>query len=358
MARFHELAVGEIRRETDECVSVRLLVPEALKAAFAYRPGQHLILRTRQGDEELRRTYSICSAVNDPELRICVKAQPQGRFSGWINRELAVGARIEVMPPAGRFFVPLDAQAERLFVAFCAGSGITPIFSILRSTLEGEPKSRFILIYGSRTTPSIIFREELEDLKNRYLTRLSVYHILSREPQELPLLDGRIDAEKVRAFCRNIAPPGSVAAWFLCGPAPMIGEVARTLGELGVSPPTIHFEYFTPEGNEPRPRLGARGVTPSTDDCRVAVQLDGKRQEFGYRATMPSILDGARSVGIDAPYSCKAGVCSTCRAKVVEGRVEMRVNYALEPWEVEAGFVLTCQSVPASPRVVVDYDAS
>lgn len=359
MARFHELEIADVRRETDECVSVRFRLPEDLKPVFAYRQGQHLILRTRLDGEELRRTYSICAGVQEEELRICVKEQPGGRLSTFVNRELKPGDRLEVMPPAGRFFVPLEPDSVRLYAAFCAGSGITPIISTVKTVLAGEPHSRFVLVYGSRSTGSIIFREELEDLKNRYLTRFSLYHVLSREAQELELLNGRIDADKVRAFCRAITPPALVDAWFLCGPAPMIGEAARTLEELGVDKRKIHFEYFTPEGNEPRPRLQAEAATAArTGICRAAVILEGRSRELDLPFDGPSILDAARSAGIDAPYSCKAGVCSTCRARVTEGRVEMAANYALEDWEVESGFVLTCQSRPLSERLVVDYDAS
>jgi ring-1,2-phenylacetyl-CoA epoxidase subunit PaaE len=360
MARFHDLEIAEVRRETDECVTVRFAVPEELRPVFAYQPGQHLILKAIVDGEELRRTYSICSGAEDRELRICVKQQPEGRFSTFANRLLRPGHTIAVMPPAGRFTLPsIEPGAERLYVAFCAGSGITPIFSIVKSALTAEPKSRFVLVYGSRTTSSIIFREELEDLKNRFLTRLSIYHVLSREAQELDLLNGRIDAGKVRAFCRSITPPAAVDAWFLCGPAPMIGEAARTLEEQGVDRRKIHFEYFTTEGNVPRPRIeGAPPAVAREGTSHVAVVVDGKRNAFDLPYGGASILDAARAAGVDAPYSCKAGVCSTCRAKVVAGKVDMAVNYALEDWEVEAGFVLTCQSRPLSPEVVVDYDAT
>jgi ring-1,2-phenylacetyl-CoA epoxidase subunit PaaE len=355
MARFHELEVVEIRRETDECVTIRFAVPPELAPVFAYQPGQHLILKTEIEGEELRRTYSICSAAQDKELRICVKQQPEGRFSRFANRLLEPGSRIEVMPPAGRFTLATDPDAERLYVAFCAGSGITPIYSIVKTALTAEPKSRFVLVYGSRNTSSIIFREELEDLKNRFLTRLSVYHVLSREPQDIELLNGRIDADKVRAFCRAATPPAAVDAWFLCGPAPMIGEAGRTLEEAGVDRKKIHFEYFTTEGNAPRPKLALSepGGRPE-GACHVTVVLEGKQNAFDLPFGGDDILDAARAAGIDAPYSCKAGVCSTCRAKVVAGKVDMATNYALEDWEVEAGFVLTCQSRPLTPEVVVD----
>jgi ring-1,2-phenylacetyl-CoA epoxidase subunit PaaE len=359
MARFYELEIAEVRRETEECVTVRFAVPEGLRPVFAYEPGQHLILKAQIGGEELRRTYSICSGVEDGELRICVKQQPGGRFSTFANQELAAGRRLQVMPPAGRFLVSLDPETAHTYAAFCAGSGITPIFSMVKSVLEAEPESHFILVYGSRTRDSIIFREELEDLKNRHLTRLSLYHVLSREPQELKLLSGRIDAARVRAFCRAVTRPEIVDAWFLCGPAPMIGEAARVLEGLGVDRKAIHFEYFTPEGNEPRPRRGPESpAAPLGGACRAAVIVDGRRIELDLPYGTSTILDAARAAGADAPFSCKAGLCSTCRAKIIEGKVDMAVNYALEDWEVEAGFVLTCQSRPLTARVVVDYDAS
>jgi ring-1,2-phenylacetyl-CoA epoxidase subunit PaaE len=358
MARFYPLEVGQVRQETADSVTVRLLVPEELRATFAYQPGQHLVVRARPGGEELRRTYSICSAPGDRELRICVKRQQDGRFSTWVNRHLKPGDRLEVTPPAGRFFAPLDPAAEGNYAAFCAGSGITPVFSIVRAALETGPRSRFVLVYGSRNTASIIFREELEDLKNRYMTRLSIYYVLSREPQELEILNGRIDAGKIRAFCRAMTPPASIDAWFLCGPAPMIGEAARTLEELGVQRQAIHFEYFTPEGNAPRPPAASRPAQASAAASRITVILDGRRQRFDMADMSLNLLDAARGAGIDAPFSCKAGVCSTCRARVVQGTVEMAVNYALEDWETEAGFVLTCQSRPLSDEIVIDYDAT
>ena len=361
MARFHELEIAEIRRETADAVTVRFALPDELKPEFAYRQGQHLILKAELDGEELRRTYSICSGVQDQELRICVKRQPGGRFSAFAHEVLQPGHRVLAMSPSGRFFVPLDPAAARSHMAFCAGSGITPIFSILKSVLAVEPRSHFTLVYGSRDTASIIFREELEDLKDRHLTRFALYHVLSREEQDLPILNGRIDAAKVRAFARAVIDPLSVDACYLCGPAPMIGEAARALEAEGVAKERIHFEYFTTQGNEPRPKLApetAPTAAPAAGACRVTAILDGRRTEFRMDRDGPSILDAARAAGADAPYACKAGVCSTCRARIAEGSARMETNWALEDWEVDAGFVLTCQSHPLTDRLVVDYDAS
>jgi ring-1,2-phenylacetyl-CoA epoxidase subunit PaaE len=361
MARFHELEVAEVRHETEDAVTVRFRLPDALRPEFAYRQGQHLILKATIDGEELRRTYSICSGVQEQELRICVKRQPGGRFSAFAHEVLKPGQRVLAMSPSGRFFTPLEAEAARSYVAFCAGSGITPIFSILKSVLALEPRSHFTLIYGSRDVASIIFREELEELKDRHLTRFALHHVLSREEQDLPILNGRIDAAKVRAFARAVVDPRAVDAFFLCGPAPMIGEAARALEELGVPRERIHFEYFTTLGNEPRPGLAPEAAprdVPAAGACRVTAILDGRRSEFLMEREGPSILDAARAAGTDAPYACKAGVCSTCRARITEGAARMATNYALEDWEVEAGFVLTCQSHPLTDRLVVDYDAS
>jgi ring-1,2-phenylacetyl-CoA epoxidase subunit PaaE len=357
VSRFHRLEVVEVRRETDECVSVRLDVPPDLRPVFAFAAGQHLILKARIGDEELRRTYSVCSPAGG-ELRIAVKRQPGGRFSAWVAEALAPGAAVEVMPPAGRFTVEPEPEAARLHVAFAAGSGITPVISILATLLEREPLSRFVLIYGNRTTASIIFREELEDLKNRHMTRLSLFHVLSGEPVDVPLLQGRIDPAKVRSLCAHAIDPAAVHAWYLCGPAPMIGELTATLQGLGVERHRIRFEYFTSEGNAPRQRVDAPApVSAAGRDSRVTVIADGRRVDFRLAFDGPSILDAALAAGADLPFACKGGVCGTCRAKVTAGAVDMRRNYALEPAEVEAGYVLTCQSVPVSDAVTVDYDA-
>ncbi|MFO1038660.1 MAG: 1,2-phenylacetyl-CoA epoxidase subunit PaaE [Geminicoccaceae bacterium] len=357
MSRFTPLRVAEIRPETDDCVAVRLDVLAEQAAAFAWTPGQHLILKAQVGGEELRRTYSICSASPADGLWIAVKRQPQGRFSGHVNADLKVGDVIEAMPPAGRFFVPLEPNAARTHVAIAAGSGITPVLAIVAATLASEPKSRFVLLYGNRTTASIIFREQLEDLKNRYMTRLSLHHVLSAEPQEIPLHDGRIDAAKIDLLCRHIVDPKTVDAWYLCGPAPMIGDVSSALEVQGVERRRIHFEYFTTEGNTPRQRMLGPAVVESVKDAAdVTVLVEGRRIDFKLPYNERSLLDAALDAGADLPFACKGGVCCTCRTKLVEGKVAMAANYALEDWELEQGFILACQARPLTDRVVVDYD--
>ena len=336
---FHPLTIRECRRETADTVSIAFDVPTDLADRFRFVQGQYLTLKTHIGDEEVRRSYSICSGVDEGELRVAVKKVDGGLFSTHANQSLAPGAVLEVMTPMGRFHTPIDPNAARTYVAFAAGSGITPVMSILKTVLAQEPKSRFVLVYGNRTVSSIIFREELEDLKNRYIGRLVIHHVLSREPEEAGLLGGRIDAA------------------FLCGPQPMVEEVRDALAACGTPPANIHVELFDTT-TAARPTVRKVATDTPTDAATIAILQDGKRKEFTLPYDGDSILDAAHRHGADLPYSCKSGVCCTCRAKVREGKVEMAENYSLEPWEVEAGYVLTCQSRPLTERVVIDFDAA
>ena len=359
MARFTPLRVTDLRHETVDCISVGLQPPAERAAYFRFLPGQHLVLRRTIGGEELRRTYSICSGIDDQELRIAVKRQPGGRFSSFVAEELRRGDLLDAMPPAGRFTLEPHPEKRRRIMAFAAGSGITPVISILRSILSGEPRSHVTLIYGSREISSIIFREQLEDLKNQHMTALSLLHVLSGESGEAEISHGRIDADKVRAVCRAMVPTDAIDAWLVCGPAPMIQTVTDTLLARGVEQGCIHFEYFTPRGNRPRPaRRAPEPGLPEGASTRLGVILDGQRSELHIAHADASILDAARRQGLDVPFSCTAGVCCTCRAKLIEGRVDMAANYALEEAEVEAGFILTCQARPLTEHIVVDYDHS
>ncbi|GBD42793.1 1,2-phenylacetyl-CoA epoxidase, subunit E [bacterium HR40] len=358
MARFHPLPVVEIRRETAECVSIALAVPEELKPAFRFRPGQHLVVRAVVDGAEVRRTYSLCSTPREDTLRIAVKRQPHGRFSGFANARLAVGDRLEAMPPTGRFAHTPDPGARRHYVAFAAGSGITPIFGILKAILEEEPHSRFTLFYGNRNTSSIIFREGLADLKDLYMERLALHHVLSAEVSEaLELFSGRIDAEKVRAWAGRLFQVSEVDRWFVCGPAPMIQTVSDALLALGVPAERILFEYFTAEGNRPRPVLEtAPRIETSGDRARITVILDGERHEFDMPFRAETVLEAARRFGLELPFSCRAGVCATCRARLVAGKVELLTNYALDERDLAAGDVLTCQARPLTAEVTLDFD--
>ena len=355
-ARFHPLAIQEIRPETPEAVSLAFAVPEDLREAYRFTPGQYLTLKTEHEGEEIRRSYSICSGLDDGELRVAVKRIPGGRFSGLLGEAIRPGHVLDVMTPMGRFGVEPDPAAARAYVGLACGSGITPILSILKSTLKREPRSRFFLFYGNRTTGSIIFREALEDLKDRFVERLSVFHVLSREAQDVPILNGRLDGEKISLLLRTVVPASSVDHVFVCGPGTMLDDAEAALKALGVPDERMHFERFTPaEGGAGRPVPRPPVAPDAAPKATAEIILDGVRHAFPV-AEGEAIVDAALRAGLDLPYSCKGGMCCTCRAKVVEGEVEMIQNYSLEPWEIAAGYALTCQSLPKTPRVVVDYD--
>ncbi len=357
---FHPLTIKDCRRETDDTVSIAFDVPPALAERFRFLQGQHLTLKATIAGEEVRRSYSICSGVGEGELRVAIKRVEGGLFSGYANSALAAGTTLDVMTPMGRFHIPVAPDEARSYLAVAAGSGITPVMSIVKTVLAAEPKSRVLLVYGNRTVSSIIFREELEDLKNRYLDRLSIHHVLSREPDEAGLLAGRIGAGLVQDLVADrLLDPTLVDAAFLCGPQPMVEEVRDALRQAAVPADRIHVELFgtaTPAVRPPRP--AAADIHDATETARVSVLLDGKRRDFTLAYDGDSILDAAHRHGADLPYSCKSGVCCTCRAKLREGKVEMAENYSLEPWEVEAGYILTCQSRPLTETVVIDFDAA
>ncbi len=357
MSRFHELTIADVRQETRDTVSIRFEVPEELRDTYRYEPGQHVALRTWIDGEEVMRTYSICTGVQDEELRVAVKQQPHGRFSSFANGALNAGDRLEVMPPAGHFNVPFETGNAKHYLAFAAGSGITPIMSLARTALATEPESRFTLVYGNRATPSVIFREALEDLKNTYMGRFNLIHVMSRERTDIELFHGRIDADKCHALFQHWIDLEDVDEAFICGPEPMIHGVSAALEEHGMPKARIHFELFTQPGEAKR-RHEARVQDLQADHStsEIAVRVDGQETLFELPRNTDSVLDGGLAAGADLPFSCKGGVCSTCRARVIEGEVEMDVNYALEDYEVEAGYVLTCQSYPVTDRVVLDYD--
>ncbi len=365
MARFHELTLADVRRETADSVSLAFDVPERDRAAFAFVPGQYLTLRAEIDGHDVRRSYSICSGVNDGELRVAIKRVDGGAFSSFANDDLKPGDRLGVMPPDGRFLAPLDANHARSYVGFAAGSGITPVLAILKSVLEVEPQSSFTLFLGNRDSESIMFRDMLEDLKNRYPGRFSLTHVLSREAREASLLNGRIDAEKCRTILRALINPGAVDGFYLCGPEQMIAELRETLQSAGVPAERIHFELFTPSSDAAaaaaatrRARQARLAQSPDVSgDAKVTVILDGASTTLNVPRDGDSILEAALRHRPDMPYACKGGMCCTCRARVVEGEVEMDINYTLAPDELARGFVLTCQAHPVTDKVVLDYDA-
>jgi ring-1,2-phenylacetyl-CoA epoxidase subunit PaaE len=356
MARFLPLKVTDVRRETRDAVVLTLAPRDEDRALFGFTQGQYLTFRRSFDGEELRRSYSICAGVDDGCLQVGIKRVDGGAFSTWVNENLAPGDEIEAMPPMGKFSMPLDPDAARHYVGFAAGSGITPVLSIVKTVLRREPKSRFTLVYANRQISSIMFREELEDLKNLYLGRFSVLHVLESEAQEIDLFTGRIDAAKMTALFDRWIDPRSVDAAFICGPEPMMLTVAQSLRDHGMRDDQIRFELFA--SSQPG-RAKARPVSKTTEageGTQATVTLDGATRSFSMPREGQTILDAAIASNMDAPYSCKAGVCSTCRCKVLEGEVEMAVNHALEDYEVRAGYVLSCQSYPLTDRVVVTYD--
>ena len=352
--RFHALRVSDLKRETPDAVSIAFEVPPHLQADFRFAAGQYLTLRRELGGKEVRRSYSICSGPDDGELRIAVKRVDGGTFSEWANNGVSTGDVLDVMTPTGRFGVAYAPDDARVHVAFAAGSGITPVLSIIRGILGREARSRVFLFYGNRSTSDMLFRAELEELKDRCMGRLSVFHVLSQEQQDVPILNGRLDAAKIRLLLRHLVPAAAVDHAFVCGPAGMSEEGEATLLQLGLKPGQVHVERFVSAlGGRPRPRpTPAQTETPH---AVAALLVDGRRADVPV-AEGESVLDAALRAGLDLPYACKGGMCSTCRARVLDGTAAMAVNFSLEPWEVAAGFVLTCQAHPTSPRVVIDYD--
>lgn len=352
---FHPLRVKEVRRETPSCVSIVLDLPEELRESFRFQQGQSLTLRHFVNGEEVRRTYSLCSSPAEAEWRVAVKKVEGGAFSTFANEQLKAGDILEVMPPVGRFHTALDPQHRKNYIAFAAGSGITPVMSIIKATLATEPYSRFTLVYGNRSRQDIIFLEELEGLKNIYMDRLQLIHILSREQVESSVLQGRINRAKMEELARFI-PLAQMDEFFLCGPEQMIFEVKEFLESSGIERKNIHFELFTTPGQQVTAgsKTEAKADTPKAS---IRMRLDGRTIEFQIpQNSDQTILDAALATGADLPYACKGGVCCTCKARLLEGEVHMDVHWGLEDEEVKQGFILTCQSHPRSDKLLVDFD--
>jgi ring-1,2-phenylacetyl-CoA epoxidase subunit PaaE len=358
MIHFHLLRVRKVQKETEDCVSITFEVPEELKYLYQFRQGQSLTVRREFDGEEVRRTYSICSSPHDNQLRVAVKKVDGGVFSTWANEQLVAGDELEVMPPVGKFYTELDPAQKKNYVAFTAGSGITPVLSIIKTTLQTEPHSTFTLVYGNRTKSSIIFKEELEALKDKYLSRFRIYHILSREKTDAEINYGRIDRTKCEALTGKLIDLRNADEFFLCGPEQMIFTVRDYLQEKGMPKEHIHFELFTVPGQKKSTvDTEKKETVDEGPKAKVSVKLDGILFDFDLGHEGQSILDAALQQGADLPYACKGGVCCTCKAKLVEGEVEMDVNWGLEQDELERGYILTCQSHPKTGKVVVDFDA-
>jgi ring-1,2-phenylacetyl-CoA epoxidase subunit PaaE len=356
-AAFHRLTIRDVRREIDDAVSLQFDLPEELRETFRFAPGQHLTLRTEIDGEDVRRNYSLCAAPHDNELRIAIKRIGGGLFSNWANEALKPGSSIEVMAPHGSFTWKFVPAASRNYVGFAGGSGITPILSLLKTALSVEPDSRFTLLYGNRASNTIMFLEELADLKNRFMGRLEIYHFLEDEDEEVELFNGRLDQAKIADILSSLADPNTIDAAFICGPGPMMDAAEAALLSAGVARDHILIERFTVGRMTEEQAARVRVLEQEAAGRIIQLTLEGRRSRLAFDAAKGSILENARAAGLPAPFACKAGVCATCRAKLISGKVEMKANYGLSDEEVAQGYVLTCQAVPMSDDVVLDYDA-
>lgn len=356
-AHFHPLTVVEVAPETDDAITVALMPAEADRALFRYAPGQHLTLRAELDGEDVRRNYSLYVPPSDGPLRIAIKKMPHGQFSTWAAENLKPGKEIPSMPPTGSFTWSFEPGAKRNYLLFAGGSGITPILSLLATGLAAEPDSQFTLLYGNRTSNSVMFLEAISDLKDRCLGRLQVYHFLSAEADDIDLFNGRLDEGRVAHLLETLIDPAQVDAAFICGPGAMMDTAERALIDAGVPADRVLSERFS-TGPLSEAQLAAQAaISREAEGLKMQVTLDGRRRVIPFDAQAGNILDSVRTGGMPAPYACKAGVCATCRARLVSGEVRMLANYGLSPEETAAGYILTCQSVPVGGDVTVDYDA-
>ena len=353
---FHALRVAEVVPETSEANSIRFEIPLELREKFAFKAGQHLTLRATINGEEVRRNYSLCTAPEEGDWLVTVKRIGGGLFSNWVGDQLKAGDTVDVMPPHGSFTTEFEATQKRHLVGIAGGSGITPVMSLIKTTLRHEPDSRFTLLYGNRDSSSVIFLEALAGLKDKYLNRLEIYHFLDQEDQDIDLFNGMLNRERCDEAIAALVPDAAdVAGWFICGPGPMMDAAEGALLDRNVPKDRIHIERFT--ADRP-PEAVAREIAElqtKAEGATVSVTLDGRTRRVPF--TAGNILDSARAAGLPAPFACKAGVCATCRARVTSGKVEMAARYGLTDEEVADGYVLTCQSVPLGDGVAVDYDA-
>jgi|SRR5690554_19148 len=354
--KFYTIKVKEVQKTTTDATVVSFDVPEELREKFNYRQGQHLTLKKEINGESLRRSYSLCSSPLDREWKVAVKQIEDGRFSTYVNTELKAGDELEIMPPHGRFFCEIEKKKNKRYVAFAAGSGITPILSIVKTHLKEEENSSFSLFYQNRSVQSIMLREEVEGLKNSHLGRFELYHLLTQEERDVPLFNGRLNEEKLKEINDKIMNFSTIDEFFLCGPSEMIFMIRDFLLEVGVDEQRIHFELFNTPTNTGKKKKKST-ASASKDTSTVTVINNGTKMFFEMPQDGESVLDAALRHNADLPFACKGGVCCTCRAKIIEGEVEMEVNYALEEDEVEAGYVLTCQSIPKTKNILVDFDS-
>jgi len=351
--QFYTLRVNQIQKTTADCTVLGIEVPENLKEIFRFKQGQYLTFKAKVNGEELRRSYSLCSSPLDQSWKVAVKKVPDGRFSTFANEKLKVGDALEVMPPNGRFYCEAAPKKKKRYLAFAAGSGITPIHSIIKTHLELEPDAHFTLFYLNKNVQSIILREEVESLKNSYFGRFQLYHFLTPEERDANLFNGRIDEKKLELIGEKLLDFKQIDEFFICGPKAMIFLIRDYLMNLGIDKGQIHFELFNSPGEAPKKVVKDLN---NKDFSEVSIVLNDKKTNFKVSRDGISILDAALKQNADLPFACKGGVCCTCKAKIIEGEVEMKVNYALEDEDIEQVYALTCQAVPKSDKIVVDFD--
>ena len=356
MAEFHSIKVADIYKETKDTVVVAFDIPEHLKETFQFKQGQHLTLKKDIDGQDIRRNYSLCSSPLDKQWKVAIKTIPQGVFSNFAFNQLKKGDELQVMPPHGEFYVEVDATTSKNYIAFAAGSGITPMMSIIKTHLLAEPNSTFKLFYLNRTVKSIIFKEEIEQLKNQFFGRFQVFYFLTKEQRDIPFLNGRFDKDKLQILTKTFIDIEDTAHCFICGPKDMIFLIRDELQAAGLPKEKIHYELFFSGEADVFDQKIVDILHQKTDGTEVTIIDGGKEFHFIMDNDFDNILDGALAAGADLPFACKGGVCSTCKCKVIDGSVQMKVNYALEDKEVAQNYVLSCQAVPTSKKVVVDFD--
>ncbi|MGM0636438.1 MAG: 2Fe-2S iron-sulfur cluster-binding protein [Bacteroidota bacterium] len=356
MAAFHPLTVKDIYKETEDCSVVTFEVPENLKQEYAFRQGQHLTLKKDIDGEDVRRSYSLCSSPVDGEWKVAVKKIFEGKFSGFVNNELKAGDVLEVMPPSGEFGVEVNEKADKTYLFFAAGSGITPVISMIKTHLAKEPNANCKLFYLNKNAKSIIFKEEIEQIRNRFFGRFEIFYFLTREQRDIEMLNGRFTPEKIKQLSQSVFDTDGVSDVFICGPEQMIFMIRDELVKFGLNENQIHYELFVSGLSEADKKRAEEAMAKRKDGTKITILDGGKEFHFDMTKDYDSILDAALAAGADLPFACKGGVCSTCKCQIKKGDVEMKVNYALEKDEVAQNFVLSCQAIPTSDEVVLDFD--
>lgn len=356
MSKSYSLKVKSVYKETDDCTVVSFDVPNQLKDEFKFEQGQHLTLERQNGSEPIRRSYSLCSSPIDDEWQVAVKEIPEGLFSTFINRQLKANDQLNVLPPSGEFGIPLEKESTKNYLFFAAGSGITPIISMIKTHLAKEPNSRCQLFYLNKTAKSIIFKERLEQLRNQFFGRLEIYYFLTREQRDIELFNGRLDEQKINTLCNTLIDIDDVDDVFICGPEQMLFAIRDTLMENGLTKDQIHYELFVTGLSEKDKERVSQLREKQKDGSKITILDGGKEFHFTMSQEDESVLDAGLKAGADLPFACKGGVCSTCKCKIIEGAAEMKINYALEEDELKQNYLLSCQAIPTTDELIIDYD--